>query len=171
MANSDALLFETWVRQHQAFLYRAAWALTGERAAAQDLVQETFALAWRARQQLQNVDAVQGWLYRILTREAWRQGAAHRHWDSLDDAAAIVEHISPDERIDLVRALQRIAPIHREILVLYYLTETDYTQLATALDIPLGTVMSRLNRARDALRQALGHTTEKHGRSRGKQPL
>ena len=52
MFTGDKTHFAEWVKQYQSFLYRAAWALSGERGAAQDLVQETFALAWRARKQL-----------------------------------------------------------------------------------------------------------------------
>lgn len=157
MASGDETSFEHWVRQYQAFLYRAAWALTGERALAQDLVQETFTQAWRARAQLRQPAAVQGWLYRILCRAALRQRREPwAPWDEADCAGAVAELPALDARIDLVRALQRIAPAHREILVLHYLTDLDYAQLAAALDIPAGTVMSRLNRARHALRRALG---------------
>lgn len=168
MADSDALLFESWVRQYRTFLYRAAWALTGERTAAQDLVQETFAIAWRARGQLRDAQAAQAWLYRILCREALR-GKLPEPVGGEDAVAALAaEPLAIDARIDLLRALQRIPSAQREILVLYYLTEMNYAQLAAALDIPLGTVMSRLSRAREALRRALG---EDDGKRRGQRGL
>lgn len=153
--NKDEAAFARWVEDYQAFLYRAAWALTGERGAAQDLVQETFALAWRARGQLRDSGAVQAWLYRILRREAahrWRDLEPWDAWD--DDACHAVPDVSAqiDARIDLLDALQALTPLHREILVLFYLADMTYDDIALALGIPGGTVMSRLNRARRALR-------------------
>lgn len=60
-----------------------------------------------------------------------------------------------DAQLDVVKALGRIAPIHREVLVLYYFDDMPTAQMAEALDIAPGTVLSRLARARDALRAAL----------------
>lgn len=158
MSSINETEFAQWVAQYQAFLYRAAWALTGERGASQDLVQETFTLAWRARKQLRNGGAAQAWLYRILRREAIRQWRAREPWDAWDDTAcddAPGEQAAVDLRIDLLDALQALTPLHREILVLFYLEDMRYEDMALALDIPPGTVMSRLNRARSALRRIM----------------
>lgn len=163
MLNRDGQRFSEWVRQYQGFLYRAAWALTGERGAAQDLVQETFAIAWRARKQLRAEEAVQAWLYRILRREAarqWRLKEPWQAWCDVECEAAAAPGASPEDRIDLLDALQALSPMHREILVLFYLSDLSYEQLASAIDIPVGTVMSRLNRARAALRQSLENDHE-----------
>lgn len=159
MNDRDQAQFAQWVRDYRGYLYRAAWALTGERAAAQDLVQETLTIAWRARHQLRDGNAVQGWLYRILRREAsrvWRNRETAGIWN--DAECENVPDRSPDAaaRLDLVDALQRLSPLHREVLVLFYLADVSYADMAQALDVPAGTVMSRLNRARDALRLLLG---------------
>lgn len=159
MDDRDQAQFAQWVRNYRGYLFRAAWALSGERAAAQDLVQETLAIAWRARHQLRDVDAVHGWLYRILRREAgrvWRAREAAGEWDDVECES--VPDRSPDAaaRLDVVDALQRLSPLHREVLVLFYLADVSYAEMAQALDIPEGTVMSRLNRAREALRLLLG---------------
>ncbi len=157
--NRDADRFARWVKTHRSFLTRAAWALTGERAAAQDLVQETFALAWRHRAALRDDGAVQAWLYRILRREAIRHWERRPPWDAwrdeLPDTVAAAPR-SEDLRIDLLRALQALSEPHREILVLFYLADMSYEELARSLDIAPGTVMSRLNRARAALKALLG---------------
>lgn len=150
--------FAQWVENYQSFLYRAAWALTGERGAAQDLVQETFALAWRGRKQLRDGGAVQAWLYRILRREAARQWRNREPWAPWDDDACqevADDRGRADERIDLLDALQALSPLHREILVLFYLADMSYEDMALAMGIPGGTVMSRLNRARSALRRLM----------------
>lgn len=157
--NRDAERFAIWVKTHRAFLTRAAWALTGDKAAAQDLVQDTFALAWRHRAALRNDGVVQAWLYRILRREAIRHWEKRSPWDEWRDELAETVACSAgseDLRIDLLRALQALTEPHREILVLFYLSEMSYEELAYSLDIAPGTVMSRLNRARAALRALLG---------------
>jgi RNA polymerase sigma-70 factor (ECF subfamily) len=159
MFDRDKARFDGWVHKYRSFLYRAAWALTREQSSAQDVVQETFSLAWRARKTLREETAVQAWLYKILRREALRYLSAREPWcewtDSIcEEVAGTSETI--DLRIDLLGALQAINPFHREILVLFYLSDMGYAELALAMEIPVGTVMSRLNRARNALRQALG---------------
>lgn len=156
--DKDKTDFAQWVGSYQAFLYRAAWALTGERGAAQDLVQETFALAWRARKQLRDHGAVQAWLYRILRREAIRQWRDREPWDEWDETVCdevADEKAVVDARSDLLDALQALTPVHREILVLFYLADMTYEDMALAMGIPGGTVMSRLNRARSALRRLM----------------
>ncbi len=158
MFSSDKSLFAGWVEQHQSFLYRAAWALSGDRGTAQDLVQETFALAWRARKQLREGVAVQSWLYQILRREAmriWRERQPWLVWDDERCEGVADDCDQVDLRIDLLNALQALHPLHREILVPFYLADMSYAQLALAMDIPVGTVMSRLSRARSALRKLL----------------
>ena len=60
-----------------------------------------------------------------------------------------------DDRLDVVKALSRIAPIHREVLVLYYFDDMPTAQMAEALEVAPGTVLSRLARARDALKGAM----------------
>lgn len=162
--NKNEKDFARWVEDYQAFLYRAAWALTGERAAAQDLVQETFMLAWRARRQLRQADAVQAWLYRILRREAARRWREREPWDAWDEttcAEVSDDRAFVDARIDLLDALQALTPMNREILVLYYLADMRYEDMALAMGIPTGTVMSRLNRARNALRRLLERSDDK----------
>lgn len=164
MNDRDRAQFAQWVQEHRSYLYRVAWALTGERAAAQDLVQETLTIAWRARRQLRDAGSVQGWLYRILRREAghvWRAREAAGEWDDVE-CEDVPDH-APDAaaRLDVVDALQRLSPLHREVLVLFYLADVSYADMAQALDIPEGTVMSRLNRAREALRLLLGEEYRK----------
>ena len=158
MYEPDKAQFTEWVRKYRSSLYRAAWALTGERSLAQDLVQETFALAWRARKQLINSDLVQAWLYRILKREAvkqWRQRRIYEPLDEAENEASFEDTTALEMQLDLVNALQELNDAHREILVLHYLSDLSYEQMSITLEIPIGTVMSRLNRARCALRQIL----------------
>lgn len=149
--------YNQWVREHYRFLFRSAWALTGSRAAAEDVVQDCFANAWRFRRQLRDQAQARAWLFQIMRRCVWRQmpmnGSAEDE-GSLEDRAEVTDRI--DDRIDVVKALTRIAPIHREALVLYYFDDMPTAQMAEALEIAPGTVLSRLARAREALKKAMG---------------
>lgn len=150
--------YNQWVREHYRFLLRSAWALTGSRATAEDVVQDCFTSAWRFRHQLRDQSMARAWLFQIMRRHAFRHfDPAQLQALPLQDSAeeGVNHHDALDAQLDVVKALGRIAPIHREVLVLYYFDDMPTTQMAEALDIAPGTVLSRLARARDALRAAL----------------
>jgi RNA polymerase sigma factor (sigma-70 family) len=157
MLQSAESRYNQWVRDHYRFLLRSAWALTGSRAVAEDVVQDCFASAWRFRSQLRQPDLARAWLFRIMRRSAYRHLTPGPQ--SLEDAHGADEQAAPDagldDRLDVVKALARIAPIHREVLVLYYFDDMPTPQMAEALEIAPGTVLSRLARAREALKAAM----------------
>ena len=145
------------VSDHYRFLLRSAWAMTGSRAVAEDVVQDCFASAWKHRGQLRKVELARAWLFRIMRRSALRHMVPGPL--SLDDSEEAFHVAAPatgaDDRLDVVRALTRIAPIHREVLVLYYFDDMPTARMAEALEVAPGTVLSRLARARDALKAAM----------------
>jgi len=149
--------YNQWVRDHYRFLMRSAWALTGSRTVAEDVVQDFFTNAWKHREQLRDVSLVRPWLFQIMRRSIFRhlppctvslEDGDEDQWGEAADAGI-------DNRLDVVKALSRIAPIHREVLVLHYFDDMPTAQIAEALEIAPGTVLSRLARARDALKSAL----------------
>ena len=162
--------YNQWVQEHYRFLLRSAWALTGSRALAEDVVQDCFTSAWKHRKQLRDPAMARAWLFQIMRRHSFRHmapqpvlavaldedgawagdPATHSHADGLDD------------QLDVVKALARIAPIHREVLVLFYFDDMPTAQMAEALDVAPGTVLSRLSRAREALKAALSPPTVSH---------
>ncbi|CAN5778985.1 sigma-70 family RNA polymerase sigma factor [soil metagenome] len=157
MFQSAESRYNQWVREHYRFLLRSAWALTGSRAVAEDVVQDCFTSAWKHRAQLRQHELARAWLFRIMRRSALRHLAPHT--ESLDDDNALHDPAAADprtdDRLDVVSALTRIAPIHREVLVLYYFDDMPTARMADALEIAPGTVLSRLARARDALKAAM----------------
>jgi len=149
--------YNQWVRDHYRFLMRSAWALTGSRAVAEDVVQDCYTNAWKHRDQLRDPALVRPWLFQIMRRSIFRhlppctlslEDSEEAQWGAAADSGI-------DNRLDVVRALSRIAPIHREVLVLHYFDDMPTAQIAEALEIAPGTVLSRLARAREALRHAL----------------
>ncbi len=153
--------YNQWVRDHYRFLMRSAWALTGSRAVAEDVVQDCFTSAWKYRSQLREPGLARAWLFKIMRRHALRHLApGPQPLDNEGNAAELaVPNRGLDDQLDVVKALTRIAPIHREVLVLFYFDDMPTAQMAEALDIAPGTVLSRLARARDALKAVLGTTT------------
>ncbi|MBC7621218.1 MAG: RNA polymerase sigma factor [Candidatus Saccharibacteria bacterium] len=152
--------YNQWVREHYRFLLRSAWGLTGSRALAEDVVQDCFTSAWKYRSQLREPTLARAWLFRIMRRHVLRHVTPDtQHFDSYDDDREWDEPAAPDagldDQLDVVKALTRIAPLHREVLVLFYFDDMPTPQMAEALDIAPGTVLSRLARARDALKAAM----------------
>ena len=156
MFQSAESRYNTWVRDHYRFLLRSAWALTGSRALAEDVVQDCFASAWRYRDQLRDPQLARAWLFQIMRRAAFRQLDAGGDFVSDEEQAeAAAADTGLDDRLDIVSALGRIAPIHREVLVLYYFDDMPTARMAEELEIAPGTVLSRLARAREALKAAM----------------
>ena len=158
--------YNQWVQEHYRFLMRSAWALTGSRTLAEDVVQDCFASAWKHRSKLRQPELARAWLFQIMRRHALRYlvtavpGRQPLGGDEGEDEAARqpAEDLGLDDRLDVVGALMRIALIHREVLVLFYFDDMPTAQMAEALDIAPGTVLSRLARAREALKTAMSPT-------------
>jgi len=149
--------YNQWVREHYRFLLRSAWALTGSRVVAEDVVQDCFASAWKHKEQLRDPALVRPWLFKIMRRSAFRHIAPVpvAPGEMEETARTSATEAGIDTRLDVVKALSRIAPIHREVLVLYYFDDMPTLRMAEALEIAPGTVLSRLARARDALKAVM----------------
>ena len=147
-------------------LRRYARMLTHDPASADDLVQDTVERAWSHHQQWQPGSDLRAWLFSILHNRRIDLLRSSQRLQSLDDESAplsLDEITSPpspaDDRlgaIDLQRAFERLSDEHREVLVLVAIEQLSYDETARALGVPIGTVMSRLSRARQRLRLELG---------------
>lgn len=153
---------------HVPRLRRYARALLGDAARADDLVQDTLERAcqkwalWRAPAASSAEDvqkALRGWLLTLmhnLHANQWQQAARHRMME-LDEASDAGHDPTPRMalRLDLERALAELAPQAREVLLLVAMEQFSYAETAHMLGVPVGTVMSRLSRARDQLRRLM----------------
>jgi RNA polymerase sigma-70 factor (ECF subfamily) len=149
-------------------LRRYARVLTGESSRADDLVQETLARAWEKRRLWAAGTDLRAWLFTIMhnvfvnQRATSRRDSMHVSLDDEDNGVSRELSVRSNQasRVELaevVRELSRLPTEQREVLVLAAVEELRYEEIATALAIPIGTVMSRLSRAREKLRRALGH--------------
>ena len=141
-------------------LRRYARAMLGDRAAADDLVQDTLERAWSRFAQWRAGSDLRAWLFGIMHNlrvDQLRRGVLPTH--SLDDEACEVPTRPTQsdrlEVMDLESALRQLPDDQREVLLLVALEEMSYAEIAAALGIPIGTVMSRLSRGRERLRQIM----------------
>lgn len=141
------------------YLYRM---MSGDRALAEDLVQETFLRVLTAVQQYQHPRPFKPWLYAIATNLARNhyKRADTRHTDSVDDDLECEDGDVPedvllarDEVQAVIAALAALSDEQREVIVLYYYQSLEGPEIAAALNIPLGTVRSRLAAGVRRLRQ------------------
>jgi len=146
-------------------LTRTAVRLCDSREAAEDAVQETYLQAWKYWKTFQPGTNCRSWLFRILFNVIKKRGGADRQQVTIEDAALdnIVRFI-PDRQLEtyeVLEAFEHLAKEHRAVLMLVAVEEMTYKEAAFALGVPVGTVMSRLNRARGQLRRWLGRAERK----------
>jgi RNA polymerase sigma-70 factor (ECF subfamily) len=142
-------------------LYRYAYRLTGSVGDAEDLTQETFCKAQHKRDQLRDPLKAKAWLFSIL-RNAYLHRVRtekQRPCLSLDQVGELAEPLpDPLPPVDperLQQALHELPELFRTPLILYYFEDFSYRDIAEQMDLPLGTVMSRLARAKAFLRSRL----------------
>ncbi len=132
-------------------LRRYARGLMGSVSLADDLVQDTVVMALSKERQFAGGN-LGGWMFAILVNMARSQARRERRGPfvvALDDPPD--SGVDPAARIGIVRALEALAGEHREVLLLVTVEGFSYREAAEILDVPVGTVMSRLSRARDQL--------------------
>ncbi len=162
-AAGDTSAFHALLDRHMDRLYRLAVSLVGNSADAEDLLQETFAGAYRGLDRFEGRAAVGTWLTRILVMQVarFRRGRRGKSMGSLDAESEAPSIGKPsgaagvDARIDIQAALLQLSPAHREVLVLREFEQMSYEEIAEVLGVPQGTVESRLHRARSELREKL----------------
>ncbi len=138
-------------------LRRYARALTGDSASADDLVQDTVERGWSRIAQWRPDGDLRAWLFGIMHNlhiDQLRRAPPPSVELEDGDMPCAPSPAALDMR-DLERALQQLPPAQREVLLLVALEEMRYEDVAAMLDIPLGTVMSRLSRARENLRRLM----------------
>jgi len=168
-AGSNAL-FAAATLEHIDALYGYAMTLTRDKTEAEDLVQETFLRAVRAANQPAADGNLKAWLF-VIMRNAWFNVMRHNHngrrifdfeTEEPDPGTANdttsnphVVYLRKLEREQVREAIEKLPDAYREIVVLRDIEGFSYQEIATVLNCPAGTVMSRLGRAREKLREAL----------------
>lgn len=169
--------FELTAMPHSASLLRVARRLTLDSALAEDLVQETLLLAWRGFDDFRTGTNIRAWLFRILFNAFYAQGRRLRARPVLVSLPAGLEVVSIAsgqasllDATAVARALETLSEEHRGVLLLAVVEGFTCREVAAILSVPIGTVMSRLNRARQALRNALEPVAPLRSSSRAQLP-
>jgi RNA polymerase sigma-70 factor, ECF subfamily len=156
----DAQAVDELFRRHWPAAYRAAYLVVGDRAAAEDIAQEAFVKALAALDRFDRRRPLAPWLHRIAVNRAidWTRARALRREDAEPGEPAGAPYAGHEGGLsqELVTALRQLSAEHRAVVVLRYLLEYTPGEIAAMLELPRGTVNSRLRRALDALERALG---------------
>jgi len=157
----DESTFEQVVSAHYKSLYRFALSLTHREADACDLTQETFRRFAEKGHQVRDQSKIKAWLFTTLYREFVDVAQYQSRFDELDARTADQQPApvsAPGERIDRTAVrdvLMQLEEPYRTPLVLFYLEDHSYKEIAEILNVPIGTVMSRISRGRELLRRKL----------------
>ncbi len=147
--------FERLVREHMAAVTAYARALSNDPWLVDDAVQETFLRAWKYQDSFRGEGSFEGWLLRICRNAVVDQAtrrSTERHPPIETDEPSLGRH---EDVVDLDDALRQLPVAQREIITLCGVLGYDYESAASLLDVPVGTVRSRLSRARTALATVL----------------
>jgi RNA polymerase sigma-70 factor, ECF subfamily len=157
--------FEELVKLYYHDLYRFGFSLTGSEADACDLTQETFYVWARKGHQLRNSANVKTWLFTTLYREFLRICRRQKRFphETINETVQDLPHVPAAcvEQLDaqmLLSLLGELADDYRSVLVLYYVEDLSYKEIAEVLAVPLGTVQSRIARAKVQLLRRLTET-------------
>ena len=153
--------FNTLVEEHAPALYRVAYRMVGDRHEAEDMVQEAFRSAWKSREAYEPDRGDRAWLASILRRrivDRWRRN--NLPTVTLGDAQPVPgiagdDPLAADYTDEMQLALAGLPAELRETLLLVVVGELTHQEVADMLEIPLGTVLSRVSRARRRLREVL----------------
>lgn len=159
-------LEEKWQR-----LYRVAYSWCHDAHLAKDLVQESMSRAIKNSQQLRDPASLDGWLFKILFN-CWRDCCRDKREQLPIEDDSLIEERTPETihvRDSIVRsvrgAVMTLKIEYREVISLVDLAQMSYKEVAEILDIPVGTVMSRLCRARNQLREELQKLNDKSSKT------
>ncbi|GMT39592.1 MAG: DNA-directed RNA polymerase sigma-70 factor [bacterium] len=150
-------------------LYRVAWSWCRDSHLADDLTQQALIKALQNIASLRDREMLDAWLFRILSN-CWKDHLrAQKETIDIDDAG-LIGNSSPEEQhhesqivLRIRRAIAELPEKQRQVVTLVDLAELTYNEVSEALEIPIGTVMSRLCRARQTLRSSLVELNQSHG--------
>jgi RNA polymerase sigma-70 factor (ECF subfamily) len=172
MSNQHTLNdFEAAAMPHMNDLYRTARRILGCQTEAEDVVQETYLQAWKSFHRFEQGTNIRAWMYKIMfhvihhhRRKAYRLVTVKEEEDFIFDQLTYEPPVPQELRDeDVLAALDRVPENYRAVILLADVQEFSYKEIAEALGIPIGTVMSRLNRGRKLLRSTLSGLAASYG--------
>ena len=150
--------FQLLFNRYQKALLRFAYKICGDTELANDATQDAWIKTAKEIRKIQDPRVFKSWIYRLVR---WRcldqmrqQGVRNKYFESIEDIDYVdkIENVV-DQSEELSAAIERMPPMEKQMIHLFYLDELKVAEIASVLDIPTGTVKSRLNRARKLLKQ------------------
>lgn len=169
VGQGDNGALEILLRRHERQVYGLAYRLLGNKADAEDAMQEVFLKVFRKARTFQHDSAFTTWLHRLTVNACYDLGRKRAR------APVPVEEVmvqsgdrigASDDAMMIEEALQGLSPDHRVAVTMRHLFDMTYEQISEATGVPVGTVKSRIARARMALAEALGPQAEEQGAGR-----
>ena len=164
--NDEQLLYEQLVKPHWREIYTYALRLSGNRSDAEDVVQDTYLQAWKSIGALRDRGAARSWLYTIARRGWWRMRESRNESQSLDGLKIPDrrnDQRTTDELDSVQRSLDRLDRTFRDPFLMVAMEGLSCRQVANELKLPLGTVLSRIARAREKLKCILDEDSKAAG--------
>jgi len=163
------------------FLYNVAFKYTGNRSDAEDLVQETLYTAYNKFHQLRDNQKLKSWMFTILRNHflKWQRKKPPIQIDEFEDGNDYLSQIKSvsmqqdvasvyerkEEAVPIQLILDKLPEKYKSVLILYYMEDSSYQEIAEMLGVPIGTVMSRISRAKQIMKKALLQSTINESRA------
>ena len=164
MISDDREAFDCLMKQYYPKTLRMAYLISGNYADSEDIVQETFVLCYLNRRRIKEPEYFERWLYKTLTREAWRICRKRKREQPVDEvfgedapgSSSVLEEVMDAARDrELYCAVKNLPEKQRTVVVLYYFNQLSSKEIAKVMGCMEGTVKSRLYTARNNLKQVL----------------
>jgi RNA polymerase sigma-70 factor (ECF subfamily) len=165
--------FDLLLPEYQNRVFRLAFAMLGDPAAAEDTAQDVFVRIWKALAGFRGQSSLSTWIYAITRNTcltALKSAAAKREISieepgvgQVVESSAAVSEPATRAGIDLIRLIAELPERHQQVLQLYYMEERSYEEVARLLDLPMGTVKVSLHRARKQLARAAARSKMETG--------
>src|SRR5277367_329032 len=144
--------FETLLAAYQDKVFRLCYSMLGDRAQAEDAAQESFLRIWKAMDRYRGESALGTWIFSITRNVCLTAISKRRRPAPIEEAEAErAAPDAPDRQPDIFQLVDQLPANYRQVVMLFYMEDRSYEQVANMLDIPLGTVKTHLHRARQQL--------------------
>jgi RNA polymerase sigma-70 factor, ECF subfamily len=142
--------FEALLLAYQDKVFRLSYSMLGDRAQAEDAAQESFLRIWKSIDRYRGDAALGTWIFSI-TRNVCLTSISRRHPSAPIEEAERATPDAPDRQRDIVRMVGQLPDNYRQVVMLFYMEDRSYDEVARLLDMPVGTVKTYLHRARQQL--------------------
>lgn len=167
----DLSAFEKLISIHENKIFNYLYRLVGDEADAEDLTQEVFIKLYKYKSQIDPEKNLKSWLYTVATNTAndwFRARKDYSSYSLYSEEGSSIETIPShptyyyiERAVDIAAALDKLNPVYKTAILLFYKEGLNYTEISEVLRVPLNTVKTYLRRAKEALKQELGDDYER----------